>query len=216
MIFLFSYHIRAVNIVDDRILSFDPTFQYRFTQYFVDWGFWPAWDELTYYVGRPINSELLGPLMIYLTAILFWILKPLGFTLTTTCSYSAAIYGAAITIPAFLLGRELSNKYGGLLSAFLIGAAPQILIRTFGSSYDTDQMALFFLVLTLYLGAYMLRKKNISSFVLAFIGFTAFTLAWGLWVYSYIIIAVAVAMNLILATFLVIGLGYGAYLVSSL
>ena len=197
-IFIFSYHIRAINLVEDRILSFDPTFQYRFTKYFVDWGFWPAWDELTYHVGRPIGAELLGPLMSYLTAIMFWLVKPFGVTLKTTCSYAAAIYGAIIVFPAFALGKELSNKYGGLMAAILAGTAPQILVRTFGSSYDTDQLALFFILLTLYLGLMLLKKKDIKSFVYAFTGFTAFTLAWGLFIYSYAIVAISAAVLFII------------------
>lgn len=200
-IFLFSYHIRAINVIEDRILSFDPTFQLRFTQYFVDWGFWPAWDELTYYVGRPIGATLLGPLMSYLTAIAFWLLTPFGFTLKTTASYAAAVYGAMIVFPAFALGKELSNKYGGLIAAILAGTAPQILVRTFGSSYDTDQLALFFILLTLYLGLLMLKKKDIKSFAYAFTGFVAFTLAWGLFIYSYALLAISVAMLFILTLF---------------
>jgi len=190
IIFLFAFYIRSINIVPDRILSFDPTFQYRFTRYFVEHGFFPAWDELTYYVGRKVTGDSVGLFMPYLTSLIYLILSKFGFSLLTTCSWVSALYGALITIPAYLLGKELSNKYGGLLSAALIAVAPQILVRTFGSSYDTDQLVLFFIVLTLYLGLYALRKKTITSICIVSIGFIAFMLTWGYFIYSFIILSI--------------------------
>jgi len=188
LIFLISYLMRAVNIAPDRLLSFDPIYQYRFTKYLVDWGHLPLWDELTYYAGRIVSPATVPPLIFYLTSMLFLFLSGLNFSLLTTASYASAIYGAMIVIPTFLLGRELSNKYGGLLSAVLIGTAPQILIRTFGSSYDTDQLVLFFLLLTLYLGYVALKKKTVASFSLALIGFTLFMLTWIFFLYPFFIL----------------------------
>ncbi|MFQ6020456.1 MAG: STT3 domain-containing protein [Candidatus Aenigmatarchaeota archaeon] len=185
-IFLFSYYIRSINIVPDRLLSFDPIFQYRFTKYLADWGHLPVWDEIGYYVGRFMNLQ---PFMHYVTVFIYWFTKLFGLSLMTTAAYMSAIYGALIVIPAFLLGRELSNKYGGLLAASLIGTAPAILTRTFGSSYDTDAITLFFIVLTLYLGIYGLKKRTIASFCFALIGFTAFMLTWEMFIYSYLILA---------------------------
>ncbi|MEM5778150.1 MAG: STT3 domain-containing protein [Candidatus Aenigmatarchaeota archaeon] len=197
-IFLYSYYVRSFNIVPDKLLSFDPIFQYRFTKYFADWGVIPIWDELTYYVGRPADFTLTLPLMYYITSIFYWFLKDFGFSLMTTASYMSAIYGALIVFPAFLLGNELSNKYGGLLSAILIGTAPQILVRTFGSSYDTDQLVLFFLFLTLYLGLYALKRKTISSFCLALLGFSAFMLMWSNFTYTFLILIAFVIFYFVL------------------
>ncbi|MFQ6010474.1 MAG: STT3 domain-containing protein [Candidatus Aenigmatarchaeota archaeon] len=196
LIFLFSYQIRAFNLVPDKLLGFDPMFQYRYTKYLADWGRLPAWDELTYYVGRDANIGLIAPFMFYITTLLFWVFNPLfGFSLMTTASYASAIYGALIVIPAFLLGRELSNKYGGLLAAILIGTAPQILVRTFGGSYDTDQLALFFIILTLYLGFYALRKKTIAGVAFATTGFLAFMITWGTFSYTIFILVGFVIVN---------------------
>jgi asparagine N-glycosylation enzyme membrane subunit Stt3 len=186
VIFLFSYEIRAVNIVPDRLLSFDPIFQYRFTRYVVDWGHLPVWDELSYYVGRADTPN--DSFLWYITAIFQLFLKSFGFSLLTTASYASAIYGAMIVIPAFLLGNKLSNKYGGLTSAVLMGTAPQILIRTFGSSYDTDQIVLFFILLTTYLGLRFLKNRNITNFSLALMGFTAFLLAWGMYAFPFFLL----------------------------
>jgi len=201
-IFIFSYYIRAQNIVPDRLLSFDPTFQYRFTKYFADYGTIPVWDELSYYVGRLSIIDILPPFMYYITSLFYWAFGSfLKMSLMTVASYMSAIYGALIIIPAFLLGRELSNKYGGLLTAVLMGTAPQILTRTFGSSYDTDQLVVFFIVLTLYLGFHAIRKKTIASFSLAIIGFSAFMLTWTDFCYSFIIVFASVIIYFILGLF---------------
>jgi len=199
-IFLFSYYIRAINIVPDRLLSFDPIFQYRFTKYIADWGHLPIWDELSYYVGRSDTPN--DSFIWYITAIIHFFLKSFGFSLFTTASYASAIYGAMIVFPAFLLGKELSNKYGGLISAVLMGTAPQILIRTFGSSYDTDQIVLFFILLTTYLGIHALKRRSIANFSLAVIGFTAFMLTWGMFAFTFFILIGFIVINFILSIFI--------------
>lgn len=200
VIFLFSYEIRAVNIVPDRLLSFDPIFQYRFTKYLSDWGHLPVWDELSYYVGRA-DTPNTATFFWYITVVFYWLLKSFGLSLLTTASYASAIYGAMIIFPAFLLGNKLSNKYGGLASAVLIGTAPQILTRTFGSSYDTDQIVLFFILLTAYLGLRFLKKRSIANFSLFLIGFTAFLLAWGTSVFIFLILAAYLVIYFVLFTF---------------
>ncbi len=182
-------------------MSFDPIFQYRHTKYFVDWGHLPAWDELSYYTGREHTFFNYPPFIFYLTGFLFWLVKGFGFSLMTLAAYASAIYGAMICVAAFLLGRELSNEYGGLMAAALIGNAPQILIRTFGSSYDTDQLVLFFIVLTTYLGIRALRKRDVSSFCLATIGFTAFMLTWNMFLYTLVIAFLVVVTYFVLSLF---------------
>src|SRR5437867_2610721 len=127
VIFVFSYIIRAQNVIPDRLLSFDPIFQYRYTKYLIDCGHLPAWDEITYYVGRAVNSALTQPFLYYISIFLYKIIAPIfGFSLITSLSYLSAVYGALIVIPAYFLGKELSNEYGGLVTASLIGTAPQI------------------------------------------------------------------------------------------
>lgn len=192
-IFLFAFYIRGINSVPDRMLSFDPIFQYRFTKYVVDWHTLPAWDELSYYVGRPIFVNQYPPFMWYATALIQWLIGGFGLSLMTVAVYAATFYGALITIPAFLLGRELSNKWGGLMAAMLMGTAPQILIRTFGASYDTDQLVIFFILMTLFLGVYALRRRTPASIFAAIAGFTAFMMAWGMFTYTlFMLIAFAV------------------------
>jgi hypothetical protein len=140
--------------------------------------------------------------MYYITSLVYWTFGSfLKISLMTTCAYMSAIYGALIVIPVFLLVKELSNKYGGLLAAALIGTAPQILVRTFGSSYDTDQLVLFFIFLTLYLGFRAIRKKSVTSISLAIIGFTAFMLMWAHFWYPFIIIFLSIIVFLILEIF---------------
>jgi len=188
VIFFYAFYIRTFNIVPDRLLSFDPIFQHRMTKYFIDWGHMPLWDELTYYVGRVMRAETAPVFMYYLTSISYFLFSNSGLSLMTIEAYTAAFYGGLIVFAAFLLGRGLSNKYGGLIAALLIGAAPQIIIRTFGSSYDNDQLVVFFIVLTIYLGIRAIRKKTIESICFAVAGFTAFMLTWWSFAYTFYIL----------------------------
>ncbi len=183
-IFYLAYAARTVNTIPDRMLSFDPIFEFRYTKYFADHGFLPAWDELTYYVGRQV---ILAPFLFYVTGIVYWILKGIGWNLINTATLVAGLWGAAIVIPAFLLGRELSNKYGGLMAAALIGLAPQVLIRTFGSSYDTDQPVVFFITLCLFLSLRAVRLRTPESIFSAALGFTLFMLTWEIFIYPLLI-----------------------------
>ncbi len=93
-IFLFCWYVRSAASQPDRLLSFDPIFQYRFTSYFADHATLPVWDELSYYTGRPVANY--PPLIFYLTAAVWWIVKGLGWSLMTAASWSSAVYGAAV------------------------------------------------------------------------------------------------------------------------
>ncbi len=201
IIFSLAFYVRVESVVPDRILSYDPVYQYRFTKYFVQWGFFPDWDELSYYVGRKFYMP---PLMFYVTGIIYKVLLKLSpflytlpfewfknmfghMTLKTAASLSATFYGALIAISAYLLGKELSNGWGGVLSAALVSFSPQILIRTFGASYDTDQLVLFFILLTLWAGIRLFKKPNIYNFFVALFSFTAFMLTWNMFWYTFFI-----------------------------
>ena len=189
LIFIISFEVRAIGIVPDKLLSYDPIFQYRHLRYIADYGTLPAWDELTYYTGREISTGLVS---LFQYVITFWIyriinvLTPMG--LMTAAAYSAALYGALISVAAFLLVRELSNNEGGLLAAALVGTAPQILSRTFGASFDTDQLVVFFILFTLWLSIRMLKYKTPASIFFAFSGFFMFAMLWVMWTYPLILV----------------------------
>ena len=179
-----GFYMRSVNNVPDKILSYDPIFQYRFTKYYVDFGQLPAWDELSYYTGRAVSTSA-PSLIFYLTALFYSVLKNFGWSLITTATFASAWYGALIAVPAFLLARELSNKWGGLLCAVLVTSAPQLLVRTFGASYDTDQLAILFILLTLWGGIYAIRRRTVFSITLASALFVLFASAWQTFWYTF-------------------------------
>lgn len=197
-IFLFSFWIRILHNVPDRLLSFDPIFMYRNTFYVANYGHMPIWDELSYYPGKLVDYWYSAPLMFYTTSLLFWLLKGFEMSLLTVASYAGALYGAMMIIPAFLLGRELSNEKAGLLSAVLVGTAPQVLGRTFGASYDTDQIVLFFILLTIWSVIYAFKKKSVPSFCLALSSLATFMLTYSLFSYTFIVIIAFLIIYLII------------------
>ena len=190
VIFLIAFWVRAAGLQPDKLLSFDPIFQLRFTEYFATFHTMPDWDELSYYTGRPVAGNY-PPLIFYTTSAIWWLSQVLnlGWTLKTAAGWASAFYGALIVIPAFFLARALSDKYGGLMAAVLVGTAPQILVRTFGASFDTDQFAILFILLTLWLGWEALRRRTPASIAAASAGFIAFMLAWPTYWFTAIMLA---------------------------
>ncbi|MBI4017468.1 MAG: hypothetical protein HY366_00815 [Candidatus Aenigmarchaeota archaeon] len=197
-IVLLSYQIRLSTADMKYIQAFDPFFMYRYTEYIVDNGVLPQWDELSYYPpGRPLNAP---PLMFYLTAYLYklFIVFAPGMTLFVFAKYITAVYGAMSAIPAYLLGKELSNKEAGVLAALFVGINPSILSRTMAGFYDTDTIVIFFSLFTMYLFIRLIKRVRLTDLkekkhaawrevVMTATGVALFALAWGPGVYIGVI-----------------------------
>lgn len=189
IIFLLAFSVRLTTADMKYIQAFDPFFHYRYTSYIADQGVLPDWDELSYYPpGRPMTA---APLMYYVTAYLFLLYRALSpeTTLFVFAKYITAAYAALAVIPAYLLGRELSNKNAGLLGALFIGMSPSILSRTMAGFYDTDTIVVFFSVLTMYLFVRLIKRVTLADLlakripawrevVMATLGIVLFQLAW--------------------------------------
>ena len=183
LILFLSFFVRLSTISESGwLLAYDPYMHYRFTEYVVEDGVLPVWDEFSYYPGRPMSNY--PPLMYYLTGYLYLIFNPLfGLPLMTFCGYMAAVFGAIAIIPAYLLGKEFSGKIAGILSAFFVGFSPAIMSRTVGGFFDTDGLVIFFSLLTMYLLVRTLKKepnikKKIINYSLATVGLVLFGLTW--------------------------------------
>ena len=177
LIFLISLGLRLETTSTKWLLAYDPYFQYRHTEDVVEDGVLSKWDEYSYYPpGRPLNYP---PLMYYLTGYLFMLLKPIvGMTLMSFCKYMAAFYGAMGIVPAYFLGKELSDKRAGILASLFVGLSPAILTRTMGGFYDTDGLVIFFSLLTMYLLVRAFKRKKYLDYGLATFGLVLFGLTW--------------------------------------
>ncbi|QQG40230.1 MAG: glycosyltransferase family 39 protein [Candidatus Aenigmatarchaeota archaeon] len=194
LILLLSFQVRLATADMKYIQAFDPFFHYRYTEDIVEHGVLPDWDGLSYYPpGRPTNAP---PLMYYVSAYLyklFAVFAP-SVDLFAFVKYLTAFYGAIAVVPAYFLGRELSGKNAGVLSALFVGISPAILSRTMAGFYDTDTVVIFFSIFTMYLFVRVLKRATLkgllergrvawSEVLIAAIGMMLFALAWGPGVY---------------------------------
>ena len=189
LIFLVAFQIRLSTADMKYIQAFDPFFHYRYTEYIVEGGVLPQWDELSYYPpGRPLNAP---PLMYYVTAYAYMLFHAFssGTSLFAFAKYMTAVYAALAIFPAYLIGKELSGKNAGLMAALFIGVSPAIMSRTMAGFYDTDTVVVFFSTLTMYLFTRLIRRVTLKDLmakkreawlevVAATVGFSLFLLGW--------------------------------------
>lgn len=64
--------------------------------------------------------------------------------------YSPAVWGTLTIIPAYLIGRELAGRWGGLLAGFLLATSPEHMSRSSLGFSDHDAIVLFLITSGMY------------------------------------------------------------------
>ncbi|MBI2084138.1 MAG: hypothetical protein HYT70_00790 [Candidatus Aenigmarchaeota archaeon] len=148
-IIILSIYIRTSTLSSPTVLDYDPWWFYRHAKEIVDNGYnIPSWDTLSYYPpGRPYSIYQGWPFTI---AYLYKALNSfMSIDLMNVAKISPIIMVALTTIPAFLLGRMLSNNIGGLLTALFAVVSPSFIVVSMGGYVDTDVVVNFYLFLSL-------------------------------------------------------------------
>lgn len=175
-IFMVALKIRLLSAGTEWLQAYDPYFHLRYTSYIAENGILPAWDPLSYFPpGRPTTY---APLMYYLTAYLFPIFESLAGTLINFAKHITAYYGAAVVIPAYLVGKEFSDWKAGIISAAFMGTIPAAIRRTSAGFYSTDPFVLFFSLLTVYFFARTFKRRDWTSYALTTISLVLFSSSW--------------------------------------
>ncbi|HIH44612.1 MAG TPA: oligosaccharyl transferase, archaeosortase A system-associated, partial [Candidatus Methanoperedenaceae archaeon] len=211
-IFILSLYIRAVlpydTIFVGNIVAFasdDAVYQMRLVENTIKT--FPqriSYDPWTYY---PYGSSIhFGPLMSQMIAALAIIEgfifdggAPSQRTIDVVGAYFPAVMGALVVFPTYLIARNLSNRFGGLLSAFMIAVLPgQFLQRSLLGFTDHHVLETLFSTLTIAFfivavkkardsgaGYSHLRNRNWAVLrtplvfsILAGISYAAYQLAW--------------------------------------
>lgn len=186
----------------------DSYYNYRFTQDYLDHGYLgdaivngTQWDYHSYYPeGR---SAEYPPLIVYITAFVYKLLNLFTTVpLTTVCIWIAPFIASLCVIPAYLFISRLTNDYGGIAAALLVGTAYAYFAHTFAGFFDTDMFNVLFPILIVWFFVESIRAdsfKNRSIFViLSAISIALFSMAWeGWWYMFYLIVAVGVFYVLI-------------------
>jgi dolichyl-diphosphooligosaccharide--protein glycosyltransferase len=161
-IFYFAVLVRWSTANFDYILDYDPWWFFRYAQELVQNNLIPPkWDILSYFPpGRPINFYLGWS---YTIAIFYLIVKP--FTAITLMKFSGlfiAFFSAACAIPAYFVGKYVTNKWGGLTTAFFGTITPIFVSRSIAGYPAADAADVFWTFATVFTMLYAI--KNFKSF----------------------------------------------------
>jgi len=149
------------------ILDYDPWWQYRYAKDILDSNFNPPkWDLLSFFPpGRPEGINGWHYTMVFFYKFLSLFIPTMTFM--ETAKLAPVIMVGLGIIPAFLLGRELSNGWGGLLTGLFAIAAPTFVGVSMAGYCDTDVVVVFYTFLTIFAVFLAMKKKKIHYYALA-------------------------------------------------
>lgn len=180
---------------DTYLIAIDPWMQYKYTKNYIDNG--AVGDTLingkyvtTLRDGRNIHPD--GPrfhpwLMAQFHKFLK-IFNPDQSPMKSVFLFPAIWVTLAI-IPAFFIGRKLSNNLGGFISATIIAVHQAIMSRTVAGFSDTDVHNVFFplFILWFVIEAYFVKDIKKTTIYLSLASFftAVYSLAWSGWWYTF-------------------------------
>ncbi len=190
----------------------DSYYNLRMTQDYLDHGYLgdtilngSEWDLHSSF--PPGQSAEYPPLIAYYTAYVYKFVNlfthvPLNGVAVWTAPFMASL----AVIPAYLLIRRLTNDYGGITAALLVGLAPAYFAHTFAGFFDTDQfnMIIPLLVVMFFIYSMLANTMKYRTIYAALAGFSMllFTIAWTGWYYMYYLIIGSAVIYLLISTFL--------------
>jgi dolichyl-diphosphooligosaccharide--protein glycosyltransferase len=183
-----AIYVRSGTLNAKTILDYDPWWYYRHAQDIMNNGMIPPkWDLLSYYPpGRPFDKQLGWEYTLILFYKLASVIKP-AITFFELSKWAPLIMVSLGAIPAFYLGRFLSNKWGGLITALFAVLAPTFIGVSLAAYIDNDPVVVFYMyfsILSIVLALTKTNGKFLSSKSLLFVLFailvnSLFIFTWG-------------------------------------
>ncbi|MCE7697739.1 MAG: hypothetical protein K8E24_002470, partial [Methanobacterium paludis] len=190
----------------------DSYYNYRMTADFIAYGHLGEtkingtdWDTLSY--APEGRSAEYSPLIVYLTAFVYKVANLFAkVPLTAVAFWMAAFIASLCVIPAYLFIRRLTNDYGGIVAALLVGLAPFYFSHTFAGFFDTDMFNILLPLLVAWFFVESVRAKEIKNraifAVLSAVSLLLFSMAWEGWWYIFYILIAAVVIYLPVSRYL--------------
>jgi len=176
----FAFWTRSFTLDNPLILDYDPFFFYRYAKDLLENNLIPPkWDLLSFFPpGRPFRVGKLGwPYTMIFFFKIFSLFSP-NISFMYIAKLSPALMVALSIIPAFLLGRELSNNWGGLLTGLFAIAAPTFIGVSMAGYCDTDVIVVFYTFLSIFSIFLAVRKKKIIYYILSILLMLWFLFNW--------------------------------------
>ena len=151
-------HVRLSTLSSPIMLDYDPWWYYRHTEYLLDHDFQqPSWDILSYFPpGRPIVDPFGWQYMVGLSYKIFSMFFSMDFM--RFAMWSPAIMAGLIAIPAYFTEKIITNRWGGLATAFFSVLIPTLIGVSMAGYMDTDALVVFFSFASVSSLLYALKK----------------------------------------------------------
>ena len=174
-----SVFVRFATMSSPTVLDYDPWYWYRGAENIVKNNMMvPKWDYLSYYPpGRPSEPYNGWPYTIavfYKADSLFQ-----NLSLMEVAKWSPLIMVLLASIPAFLLGRLLINKWAGIATAFFATLSPTFIGVSMGAYADNDAPEVFWFFLSVYSILLAIKKKKPQYYGFALLSNLLFIFTWG-------------------------------------
>lgn len=156
--------VRLSTLDTPTVLDYDPWWFYRYAQMILDNNLkQPKWDYQSFAMpGRPTNPYMGWSYTIIFFYKLLRILYP-SITLMKAAILSPLIMVALIPIPAFLLGRSLTNELGGLTTALFAVLTPSFIGVSMAGYCDSDAPMVFYFFLSTFSLLLLLKNTSLST-----------------------------------------------------
>lgn len=174
-----SIWVRSPTLKSDLVLDYDPWYYLRYTSYLLENNMrTPAWDLLTHFPpGRPMITQMGWA---YFMAFLYKIVAIFSsITLMEAAKWAPIVISALSIIPAFILGRMLSNKWGGISTALFAVLPPTFIGVSMGGYCDTDATVIFFSLFSILSIFLAMKKQKIHFTAFAILVNILFPFTWG-------------------------------------
>lgn len=193
----------------------DSYYNLRLTENFVDHGH--AGDEVVngsvmdMHRYAPDGGELNYELgIVYVTDFLNDIANMFGsYSVKEVAFWTGAIISSLAVIPAYIFARRLTNDYGAITAALIIGLAPNYFAHTFPGFFDTDMFYYIFSLFFILFFMECLKSDNliykIIFAVLSILSIGLFSMSWTGYVFYVALMGLYAVIYLIASFVLKIG-----------
>jgi len=158
--------------------DYDPWFQYRHAKEILENNLIPPkWDLLSFFPpGRPFPDNIGWMYTMIIFYKIISIFSEVSFMEATILS--PAIMVGLTVISGFLLGKELSNEWGGLATGIFAAMAPSLIGVSMAGYCDTDSVVVFYSLLSVFSILLAMRKRKIFYYVFSVIVNLIFIFNW--------------------------------------
>lgn len=178
VIICLAVFVRLSTINSPTVLDYDPWWFYRYAQMILDYGKLPRWDVQSFsFPGRPTTPFQGWPY----TIVFFYKLLNAFFSTSFMKSaiLSPLLMVALIPIPAFLLGKLLSNNLGGLVTAFFAVLTPAFISVSMAGYCDSDAPVVFYYFLSVFATLFATKNPKPIFIIFAVLANLLFVWNWG-------------------------------------